>query len=94
MLSPLFSPNIVEIPVENFRNTGKLKGKFPKYKTAKGYLSNVGKIWKKFSDVETKIRRKLRNFGKFGKIRSYNSIYVIAFLWKNLLEITFAAASS
>lgn len=92
MLSPLFSPNIVEIPKKNFRNTGKLKRKFPKCKTAKGYLSNVEKIWKKFSDVETEIRRKLRNFGKFRKIGCYNSIYDIAFLWKNLLEITFAAA--
>lgn len=74
--SPLFSPNIAEIPKENFRNTGKLKRKFPKYKTAKGYLSNVGEIWKKkFSDVETKIRRKLRNFGKFRKIKFYNSIF-------------------
>lgn len=94
MLSSLFSPNIANIPKENFRNTGKLKRKFSKYKTVKGYLSNVGKIWNKFSDVETRIRGKLRNFGKFGKIRCYNSIYVIAFLWKNFLEITFAVAFS
>lgn len=59
VLSSLFSPNIGKIPKENFRNTGKLKRKFLKYKTAKGYLSNVGKIWNKFSDRETKIRGKL-----------------------------------